>query len=73
MAVIGVLLLSGLIQTRWKRILVAALPIVYLLLMAISRIIMGAHYASDVLFSLGIIAVSYTHLIGRMIFLLLSV
>ena len=56
MAVIGVLLLSGLIQTRWKRILVAALPIVYLLLMAISRIIMGAHYASDVLFSLGIIA-----------------
>ncbi len=56
MAVIGVLLLSGLIQTGWKRILVAALPIVYLLLMAISRIIMGAHYASDVLFSLGIIA-----------------
>lgn len=41
---------APLTRRRWKKIFCYALPILWILVMAVSRVLVGAHYASDVLF-----------------------
>lgn len=56
-ATVGVALAARMCRDKWKRIVIGALPIVYLLIMAVSRVVMGAHFASDVFISLGLVVV----------------
>lgn len=46
-------------HSRWKKFLFAAIPTIIVPVMAVSRIIMGAHYSSDVLFAMGIAVVCW--------------
>ena len=39
---------------KWIQYLTVVMAITYVILVAISRVLIGAHYASDVLFGLGI-------------------
>lgn len=43
-------------KLNWKKITLYAVPIVWIIMMAVSRVLVGAHYASDVLFG-GLISI----------------
>lgn len=51
--------LIPLTHSKWKKFLFAVIPTVIVTVMAVSRIIMGAHYSSDVLFAVGIAVVCW--------------
>lgn len=50
----SLVLLTPLFSERWKKALCYLVPILWILVMAVSRVIAGAHYASDVLFGAGL-------------------
>ncbi len=41
-------------RKNWKRVLCYLIPILWIMVMAVSRVLVGAHFASDVLFGAGI-------------------
>lgn len=47
-------LLAPLVKAGWKRAALTAAPFAFLAVMGASRVIVGAHFASDVLFGMGI-------------------
>ncbi|MDY3989944.1 MAG: phosphatase PAP2 family protein [Massilioclostridium sp.] len=52
--VFGFVLLAPLVRARWKRVVLCVTPFLFTAVMGMSRVVAGAHYASDVLFGMGI-------------------
>lgn len=55
-------MLAPLFKKLWAKILIYALPIIWILLMAINRVVIGAHFASDTLFAI-IISITLFYII----------
>lgn len=59
-------LFAPLCKKNWKKILCYLIPILWILTMAVSRVIVGAHYSSDVLFG-GSISILLFYLVRKMV------
>lgn len=57
---------APLTNKKWLKALCWILPIVWIIVMAVSRVIVGAHYASDVLFGAGI-SIALFYLVKKLV------
>lgn len=63
----SITMLAPLLKKLWAKILIYALPITWILLMALNRVIIGAHFASDTLFAI-IISIGLFYIIKPIVF-----